>query len=497
MWKITEPLDPDSATRIVQSAVHRWTDLSDDQPVLPSEGVTVTPAFPNVSQLATQSWLGRRLIVWPNGVCPLKPVSVLSSHLGKRLDQHLWWFDLLRTIAVRTDDNECLYSVSSTSSAEAVNRCAELFQIPRLIVQSNDEKADEQSLAAWLIEQVNGQMKRLRARDEKTGCTWKAVISPELELSNSVPATEPEVAFAKIPAADRALIIAARRVYVLGCRRGGNVLKCLEFFDHDSPEHLTHLLAAWSDKIPRSFQHYPESARIIPWIVSGLTKHRQDGDNADQKSLGISKVKQPDVNTPLSHPSEWLCHWTRPRFGKWPEQLESEFLDELILGAESSNRSALAALLRIVESQCLFATGSATKPSVSFTEVPLSEFRKRRVFRGHRNRHDFEPWGIAVRRQAIEKLGGRPVIYGDRKTLEALSAKDVPFFQSASTASGDVDWTEESEWRVTENVDLSELDNSDVVVFVDTPAQQLLVQQQCDWAVVCLPLVEENKIVNK
>ena len=497
MWSISEreQLNPASAAEIVQAAVCHWHGKDEVHTTTPTEGLAVTATFPGVSVDAMQHWLGRRLIVWPRGVCPLKPVAVLSSHLGKRPDQHPWWFDLLRTIAIRVDETECLCSVSSTAADEAVNRCSELFQIPRLVVEIEDSEVDECSLQDWLVTTVNKQL----ADDDEPSGDWHALISPKLSQLESNHQVDQSSDVSSLPVADRVLLVAGQRLYVAGCRRNGKVFQCLQQFDRMPPRgDSTHVLAAQSDGIPRPFQNYQTSPRIVPWIVSGLTDSGQDEVLADKAgALNANTVRNATTNweidnSPSQSPDQWLSHWTRPRHGKWPEQHQNEFLDELILGAASANRSALAALLRIIDTQRLLASGEDDRMTVSFTEVPLAEFRQRRVFRGHRSRYDFEPWGIAVRRSVIEQLGGRPVIYGDEHTRQSLNAEDAVFFQPATTASGNIDWTQEREWRVCGHIDLSEMASEDIMIFVDTVAQQKAVQARTGWAVMCLPADESS-----
>ncbi len=136
-------------------------------------------------------------------------------------------------------------------------------------------------------------------------------------------------------------------------------------------------------------------------------------------SEGTTTSKNPALNqNPLQNPNEWLLHWTRAATGPWPGETSEEFLDALILQTETADHSAVTTLLRILSEGILRASAEGIRgsfPVVAFTGVPLQEFRKRRVFRKHRHRFDFEPWGIAIRRNSLVSLGIRPVIYGTKK----------------------------------------------------------------------------------
>jgi hypothetical protein len=123
---------------------------------------------------------------------------------------------------------------------------------------------------------------------------------------------------------------------------------------------------------------------------------------------------------------------------------------------------------------------------VAFTGVPLQEFRKRRVFRKHRHRFDFEPWGIAIRKNSLISRGVRPVIYGDDEVWESLNQEDRPFFQKA-TSGGATNNSEELEWRAIGDVHLSELSASDVCVFVDSTDAARLVSFHSPWEVIVVP----------
>ena len=149
------------------------------------------------------------------------------------------------------------------------------------------------------------------------------------------------------------------------------------------------------------------SGCVIPWLLkpsSGCVTERSSNCSAAREQTCETLRSSLPGSTPLSHPADWLLHWTRSTVGPWPDQDEQEFSDELILGCRSADRSVFATLLRIVTEGRLWASAEAIRGGfrvVSFTEVPLHEFRRRRTYRRHRRRYDFEPWGIAVRRDIL------------------------------------------------------------------------------------------------
>lgn len=169
------------------------------------------------------------------------------------------------------------------------------------------------------------------------------------------------------------------------------------------------------------------------------------------------------------------------------------YLDQLILDADRVDRSAEAALRRMVQQQRIVATARTIRggtPMVSFTAVPLAEYPEMRVFRPHRGRWDFEPYGICVRQSWIQVRGGRPVYYGDKMAWDPLPESDRPFFQlRRSEISGDkraIDWSLEREWRLAGDVDLTDLGAEDGVLFVPRQAEAERLASMSRWPVVVL-----------
>jgi hypothetical protein len=167
-------------------------------------------------------------------------------------------------------------------------------------------------------------------------------------------------------------------------------------------------------------------------------------------------------------------------------------LDELLLGWPEGRHSAFAALARIVLQRLLMGSGQAIRGGyrvVCFTAVPLAELPRLRVFRAHRGRWDFEPYGICIRRDWLQRHGARPVLYGDRPLWERLPERDRPFFQVAcSRTSGGslIDWTAEREWRCIGDIDLTELGEREAIVFVPTAREAAAMAAISPWPVAVL-----------
>ena len=227
----------------------------------------------------------------------------------------------------------------------------------------------------------------------------------------------------------------------------------------------------------------------VGWVVPGAIGARS---HAAGGAATTATRTPPGRIVPVPDADDWpyLTHCTRRCEGPWPEQDEADHIDDLILGRPAGDHSALAALTRILSQQRLVATSSAirgTTPVVSFTAVPLAELGRLRVFRPHRGRWDFEPYGVCLRRDWLERYGARHVLYGDERRWDELSPDDRPYFQMRTTRrpadGGRIDWTVEDEWRVVGDVDLSKIPRHAALVFVPDRVEAEMVAEFSHWPV--------------
>lgn len=186
--------------------------------------------------------------------------------------------------------------------------------------------------------------------------------------------------------------------------------------------------------------------------------------------------------------NEFLTHCTRAPRGRWPDQTEKAYLDALLDGVETTPRSALDTLLRILQQGRILAGAHAIRGDfqvVCFTAVSVAQLSKLRTYRQHRCRWDFEPYGICIRKRALEHLGARPVQYGDDATWELLTEGERPFFQQRFSGRGKrtIDWSVEQEWRKTGDVELANFRPDDVIVFVPSAREAQRVADAGPWRV--------------
>ena len=193
-----------------------------------------------------------------------------------------------------------------------------------------------------------------------------------------------------------------------------------------------------------------------------------------------------------AEPWEWLTHCTRRCDGPWPRQPETDYLDELILDTGSAGRSALATLLHIVTDQRLIASARGVRgPTavVCFTAVPLAELDRLRIFRPHRGRWDFQPYGICIRRSWLAGFGARPVRYASAADWEDMAECERPFFQveqSLTKTGNTIDWTVEEEWRLIGDLSLDDIPHESAFLFVPTAAEAQRLAPYSRWPVYVL-----------
>jgi hypothetical protein len=505
------------AAQIVEAAINAWRDIGFGKPEAtypkpsgathPEERVwhvasskeNVTTgcaafALPRQSLNCFTEWLGRRIIWWPCKPMLLKRMAIVSSRIGKRRDLHRWWFDALRTAVIRTDsENECVCVVEGTMPAETVSRACELFGVSLLNLYVPDQTvntADE--LVAWLRKMSSG----FQTENSVGSYAHAVYLSPEL-VAESVEqrrSTSGEVGIEsdiinsdriKLPIGDIALAGAGERIVAISCRPKGNVERLLTRRLSEQHDDGAIVLISCTDDGPP----VPESLKnigAVPWFLQNIAEPNSSSQSANDRADFASGGCTID-DGPLNCPDEWLYHWTRPVAGPWHDQSKDEYLDELILGCDTADRSAIAALMRLMSQQVIKSSVSEkNKPaSVSFTAVPLQEFRRRRVFRGHRQRFDFEPWGIAIRKTALQKLGAEAVVYIDGERDK--SNTEPKFRQPQFDTKKRIDWSEEREWRIEGDLNLNVFPVDDITLFVDRENEANILRKDARWPVLVVP----------
>ena len=445
-----------------------------------ADGAALTVGFPGSQQAGVQNWLGPRLAWWPQGIPRGRTVGLASSRLGRPLDEKQAWFAMLRAACSRTDaEQDILVTAAATATSRFVVRAADLFERRLLCIEASSN--DALPLDAWLSSlrsSVRAGFDRRKSR---------VLISPQLESRRDVRDAPPEA-----PVRDQALIALAQQLLVFHVRKRGHVMELLQRRLANGNWPAASVYVALSDQlIDRSSAATLMDAGAVGWLVPDgprRTKGKPCRLSSISATAGASSNR---ISIPAADPWEYLTHCTRSAIGPWPDQDEDDYLDELILDRPEADHSAAAALERILREQCLAASEKGIRGGsamVSFTAVPLAELNGLRIFRPHRGRWDFEPYGICIRKDWLVGKGARSVCYGTNDMWSSLAPEDQPFFQrhqSVSRRTGNtIDWTVEREWRTPGSLDLSALGVDDGFVFVPKEEDAARIAPLSRWPVV-------------
>jgi hypothetical protein len=408
----------------------------------------------------------RRVFWFPGGAPVGRSMFLACSRLGKQPESRPQIFDAIRTVACRLDQSrQFLISHADVASDVYVRRASELFDLP--LIEFRPFPSDAHS--DWFRDQS-----KLAARV----CYYQC---DELGSSDSFDV-------------DEMLIANCLDLRVLFSRGGGKVqaatLKRLKS-PIDSPRPFVLV-----DPAVGVSKHLGEliDAGAVPWHLIAT-----DDADAEQPSSGAitatTQVMRLRCPIPISEFAQindldkYLVHWTRQRYGPWPHQSQNRFIDDLIMGSTSSDHSRMATLLRILATRRLIASNKITRdgtPVVCFTDTRVTEMPRRRRFRSHLCRWDFETIGLAVKRSRLQELGARAVIYADELTWRTMAESERPFFQIRRGKK--IDWSEENEWRLVGDLDLTCIQPDDALVFVDTQEAADRAAQFSHWPVAAFEL---------
>ena len=430
-------------------------------------------------------------------------VSISSSRLGQKLDQQVDWFDAIRTLAVQLQGRKkFLITSHGTTTHQFVTRIAALFGIPLIELKPFPDDADEK----WF--------ERIAQTEEKI--VWfQQIQSAEVE-SGTGTSSKPDKKFN----VDDLLVSISRCAILLSVRKSGKILaaanrrlefliketsadnsqqKLNEISDNGSNAPVTKLL------INRKLTAQKTEANLLSKGASGWWLYRPDSldSNAPRfaQAHAAQSSKPQTIEPVILEPEEvaenqFLLHWTRRRVGPWPDQTQNSFLDDLIFRNSRRNHSELSSLCRILALRRILGSANLTrsaKPVVCFSDLTIQQLKKRRVFRPHLSRWDFEPYGLGIDRELLEELGARRVVYGDESSWDSLSPSVRPFFQTRRSANQKIDWQIEQEWRIVGDLRLELIPHDRAFVFVASEEQANVVASLCHWPIVVMDSLKEEE----
>ncbi|ROQ93300.1 hypothetical protein EDC27_1314 [Desulfosoma caldarium] len=280
---------------------------------------------------------------------------------------------------------------------------------------------------------------------------------------------------------DRLVAAIADQFFVLAVRREGNLFQVL------SDELKTQSKPTW---VFCSAQESPETEgnRALLHSFSHCTPLRL----GKVASFAHGHRREPLQDAPHTLPfteSGFLYHYTRSCPGPWPGQTRCEWAEDLLQNRPWADHTALDTLWHILWERRLRASGRLIRqgiPVVSWTQVaPLNLSRLTR-WNPALIRWTFEPYGVAVRKDVLKRLGAKPVIYASDKDFAKIAPKDRFRFQLHRP--GQVSWKVEKEWRLPRDLLLDALAPDTWWAFVPTAQEARQLEENLGYPCRIVPL---------
>ena len=414
-------------------------------------------------------WTPDRKAHSENVVTPAQSTTIASSRLNQKLEEQNQWFDAIRTLGVQlAAENKFLVTASGTTTDPFVRRISELFQIPIIIL----EPFPKSPTAKWFREKSKGQ-----GRELQTIAYYKI-------LDNASKT-------GKAKNVNDLLIAGSQTCFLLSVRNKGNILTAANRrLDNETQPSSTRLLINRSLTPKKVEQALIENGATAWWLFD---KPTNDKDHQPPQTQTLVKTTQ-TTRTPILSLDEiktenYLLHWTRRRVGPWPDQTQSEFIDDLIFQTSRRNHGGISSLCRILASRRVLGSHNLTRDPrsvVCFADLPLEELPSKRVFRPHLSRWDFESFGIAIERELLAQLGTVKAIYGDEEDWAQLPDEQRPYFQLRKSKSEKIDWESENEWRLVGDLNLELVPHDQAIVFVKTIEDANIVAELSHWPIVVI-----------
>ncbi|MDG1872442.1 MAG: hypothetical protein P8J27_00925 [Mariniblastus sp.] len=428
-----------------------------------------------------------QFLTWLPGEIIGKSFCVASSRLGQKLEQKESWFDALRTLAIQIkNEHNFLLTAENTTSDPFVRRLSVLFQIPMIQL-----KPFPPSPTSDWFDQQKAIGNHTTAHPLTQTIWYRPVLIPKQNGAPNV---------------NDLLLSIAQTAVLLSVRKNGNIFRAaiarLENLASNPQSQCSPITQLLIDRklTAKNIESILLGKGATGWWLYQKTQAAdKDGSPTVPKSTVPitppsihcrSSPQQPLLQNNEIKSDQLLIHWTRRRVGPWPDQSTSEFLDDLIFQYPGRHHNQLASLCRILASGRLLASNEITRGNravVCFSGIPIKELPKRRIFRPHLSRWDFEPYGIAIDRKWLSACGAKPVHYGDEKAWSVLPPKDRPFFQLSKSNSQKIDWQEEDEWRIVGDLLLDRIPRDHAFVFVGSNSEIERVSELSRWPVVVIP----------
>ncbi|HWO57562.1 MAG TPA: hypothetical protein VNN55_08345 [bacterium] len=291
--------------------------------------------------------------------------------------------------------------------------------------------------------------------EERTGILRRFALDSSTVEFVEVPAESSRSAKSWWNARDRAIVAQADRIVPVSVRHDGT---------------LAQLLAGATDReIDPQFR--------VPY---NLRSHHE------RVRLDSSRLN-PELQT---WSGDWLIHWTRACHGPWPGESDADYYADLVNSTGEYCRSAIRTLARIVREGRIRGSAwriGARATVVAFTALPPPESLSLVRWRPRWSRWSFEPYGIAIRRDALMAAGARAVQYVDERQWRALPDDAKPLAHRRGKKS-DI-WPAEREWRTAGDLSLDQLPSDAVRLLVRSAADTAMLP---DGNRFCVTVLERD-----
>ena len=458
-------------------------------------GLSLHLVWPRAQALAVDEWLGRRFYFSAsvNFAAQERFVSLVSSQLGRHGGKLPSWPAMVdAALQNARRDRERPLILPGTSLSQATQQFSDRANLEGLKIQINDRT----NIDRWL----NDLLSELELAHAAS--SLKATARQALTLLRlSPPARQPTTpAIVSIPLQDRVAIALADRVVAIHLRSNGKIANLTErrLSDNRFPTGSVYIASTFGQQSSRlpDLESWLERG-AVGWLLRESTQHPDVALANCRKGISSPFIQSLCCRVPAHVEArsmgdgEWpyLSHCTRGNSGPLPGETLDQFRDRAWSAGVIPDGHPLSTLLQILNDQRIKGNSCLTRspqPCVSFSEVPLAELLSRRQFRSHLSRWDWEPYGVLVRRAALERLGARSVIYGDEADYDQLADQDKPYFQprGSKNARRNQDWSSEREWRLFGDLNFLELPQDSIIVFVATRTEAQQVARRCQWPVL-------------
>jgi hypothetical protein len=412
------------------------------------------------------------IVIWdPSGSLEWlsdESIFIASSRLPKKLDGIPKLFEGLLKQAVQIDsESNVLLNGEGVACEAMIRRIAELFGIKsrRMRIIGGEEKK-----ALRFIDSI--------FRTEDTGRSAGGSAGSGVDCDFYIFDFEAR-------GVDALLMTMAHRATILSMRKNGNLHAAAKQRLQNGD--VTQILLDKKLTAKLLLDEMLDSG-ARGWYLINANDDLQDFETPQADTETVSRIADGFLKLSEFDCDPFVAHWTRRRVGPWPEQTESQYLDDLLFGVSRARHGKVDALRRIVAIGRLLASNDLTRgqPVVCFSDIPLNELEKHRVFRNHLGRWDFELCGVAIKRDWLSSRGGRPVKYGTEEDWESISEIERSFFQLAKSANGKIDWKAEREWRIVGDLDLRTAPMNAIVAFVPDQNDAIALQPYCRWPIVVM-----------